>query len=203
MAHYPQSDYVFKVVMVGDHHVGKSCLAHRFAAGAFLEGNVSTVGAAFSSRILEIEGKVVKVQIWDTAGQEQFRAMVPLYYRMANGVVVVYDTTDASSFRSVRDWVKDSYRYAQEGVELVVLGNKCDCADDRQVKYLEGERLAQSAGLPFYETSAKEGTNVTCAFVDLISAIKHRADLIENELRPFAENADEVKFFADAVRPCC
>eukprot|EP00397_Hematodinium_sp_SG-2012_P055492 GEMP01067782.1.p1 GENE.GEMP01067782.1~~GEMP01067782.1.p1 ORF type:complete len:243 (+),score=21.20 GEMP01067782.1:73-801(+) len=107
----PEYDYLFKLLLIGDSGVGKSCLLLRFADNTYTESYISTIGVDFKIRTIEQEGKVVKLQIWDTAGQERFRTITSSYYRGAHGIIIVYDVTDRESFNNVKHWIEQIGRY--------------------------------------------------------------------------------------------
>lgn len=111
--------------------VGKSCLLLRFCDDSFTPSFITTIGIDFKIRTVEIEGKRIKLQIWDTAGQERFRTITNAYYRGAMGILLVYDVTDERSFNNVRNWIRNTEQYASEGVNKILIGNKCDMADKR------------------------------------------------------------------------
>jgi Ras-related protein Rab-1A len=123
---------------------------------------------------VEIDGKTIKLQIWDTAGQERFRTITSSYYRGAHGIIVVYDVTDAESFNNVKQWLHEIDRYASENVNKLLVGNKSDLASKRTVSFEQGSEFAQSLGIEFVETSAKNSTNVEKAFMVMSSQIKSR-----------------------------
>lgn len=167
-------DYLFKLLLIGDSGVGKSCLLLRFAEDTYTESFISTIGVDFKIRTLELDGAAAKLQIWDTAGQERFRTITSSYYRGTHGIIVVYDVTDAGSFASVSSWLQEVERYAAEDVNILLVGNKADMAAQRQVEYAAGKEFAEKLGVPFLETSAKDNTNVEAAFVTMARQIKER-----------------------------
>jgi len=160
-------DFLFKLVLIGDSSVGKSCLLLRFADNSFTESYISTIGVDFRFRTLKIGEKTVKLQIWDTAGQERFRTITSAYYRGADGIIMVYDVTRNDSFEHVQDWLNEVNRYANQGLcKKLLIGNKCD-RNDRVVSAEDGQQCAAKLGVPFFETSAKAGTNVEDAFLTM------------------------------------
>merc|ERR1711896_11775 len=130
---HPEYDFLFKLLLIGDSGVGKSCLLLRFADDTYTETYISTIGVDFKIRTVEMEGKVIKLQIWDTAGQERFRTITTSYFRGAQGILLVYDVTDRGSFNSIRNWVGQIQQHADVHVNKILIGNKCDMTDDKVV----------------------------------------------------------------------
>ncbi|CAN0345374.1 unnamed protein product [Ectocarpus sp. 8 AP-2014] len=126
-------DYLFKLLLIGDSGVGKSCLLLRFADDTYTESYISTIGVDFKIRTIELDSKTIKLQIWDTAGQERFRTITSSYYRGAHGIIVVYDVTDKESFNNVKQWLHEIDRYACENVNKLLVGNKSDLEAKRAV----------------------------------------------------------------------
>jgi len=168
------SDYLFKLLLIGDSGVGKSCLLLRFADDTYTESYISTIGVDFKIRTIELDGKTIKLQIWDTAGQERFRTITSSYYRGAHGIIVVYDVTDNESFNNVKQWLHEIDRYACENVNKLLVGNKSDLTAKRVVSTEQGKEFADSLGIEFLETSAKTAQNVEQAFLTMASQIKAR-----------------------------
>jgi len=168
----PDYDYLYKLLLIGDSGVGKSCLLLRFADDTYTETYISTIGVDFKIRTVEIEGKIIKLQIWDTAGQERFRTITSSYYRGAHGIIVVYDTTDAESFQSVERWIREIERFAGADVTKMMVGNKADMTSKRQVEFSQAKEFADQHGMGFFETSAKKNQNVEEAFMGLTKDIK-------------------------------
>jgi len=170
----PEYDYLFKLLLIGDSGVGKSCLLLRFAEDTYTESYISTIGVDFKIRTIELEGKTIKLQIWDTAGQERFRTITSSYYRGAHGIIVVYDVTDPESFNNVKQWLHEIDRYACENVNKLLVGNKSDLEGKRAVQTETAKEFAESLGIEFLETSARNSTNVDKAFHTMASHIKMR-----------------------------
>ncbi|XP_026388358.1 ras-related protein RABD1-like isoform X1 [Papaver somniferum] len=167
-------DYLFKLLLIGDSSVGKSCLLLRFADDSYVDSYISTIGVDFKIRTVELDGKTVKLQIWDTAGQERFRTITSSYYRGAHGIIIVYDVTDMESFNNVKQWLNEIDRYANDSVCKLLVGNKSDLVDKKVVDTETAKAFADSLGIPFLETSAKEGSNVEQAFLTMAAEIKKK-----------------------------
>lgn len=166
-------DYLFKLLLIGDSGVGKSCLLLRFADHTYTESYISTIGVDFKIRTIELDGKTIKLQIWDTAGQERFRTITSSYYRGAHGIIVVYDVTDLESFNNVKQWLNEIERYACENVNKLLVGNKSDLVSKKVVEYETAKEFADKLEIPFLETSAKAATNVEKAFLTMAAEIKN------------------------------
>ncbi|KAL5562195.1 hypothetical protein UlMin_031942 [Ulmus minor] len=164
-------EYLFKVVLIGDSAVGKSNLLSRFARNEFDQNSKATIGVEFQTQVVDIDGKEVKAQIWDTAGQERFRAVTSAYYRGAVGALVVYDISRRTTFDSVKRWLDELTTHCDTAVARMLVGNKCDLENIRDVSVDEGKSLAEEEGLFFMETSALESTNVQTAFEMVIREI--------------------------------
>ncbi|CAN6273709.1 unnamed protein product, partial [Urochloa humidicola] len=170
----PEYDYLFKLLLIGDSGVGKSCLLLRFADDSYLDSYISTIGVDFKIRTVEQDGKTIKLQIWDTAGQERFRTITSSYYRGAHGIIIVYDVTDQESFNNVKQWLNEIDRYASDNVNKILVGNKSDLTANKVVATETAKAFADEMGIPFMETSAKNAINVEQAFMAMAASIKDR-----------------------------
>ncbi|KAK2982195.1 hypothetical protein RJ640_024940 [Escallonia rubra] len=168
------SDYLFKLLLIGDSSVGKSCLLLRFADDSYVDSYISTIGVDFKIRTVEQDGKTVKLQIWDTAGQERFRTITSSYYRGAHGIIIVYDVTEMESFNNVKQWLSEIDRYANDSVCKLLVGNKCDLVENKVVDTEMAKAFADELGIPFLETSAKDSINVEQAFLTMAGEIKKK-----------------------------
>ncbi|ORY89425.1 P-loop containing nucleoside triphosphate hydrolase protein [Leucosporidium creatinivorum] len=179
-------DFLLKFILIGDSGVGKSCLMHHFLNDVFRDPSPHTIGVEFSSTLMRLpsstpaatiagsripNSKTLKVQLWDTAGQERFRSVTRNYYRGACGAVVVYDITSRASFNSLSSWLADARALASPDLAVVIVGNKLDQEEDRQVPYLEASRWAQEHDVLFMETSSLSGENVEQPFILLARSI--------------------------------
>ncbi|KAL3229823.1 GTP-binding protein YPT1 [Nakaseomyces bracarensis] len=165
-------DYLFKLLLIGNSGVGKSCLLLRFSDDTYTNDYISTIGVDFKIKTVELDGKTVKLQIWDTAGQERFRTITSSYYRGSHGIIIVYDVTDQESFNGVKMWLQEIDRYATSTVLKLLVGNKCDMSDKRVVEYDVAKEFAEANKMPFLETSALDSTNVEEAFLTMARQIK-------------------------------
>mmetsp|Transcript_29843 Transcript_29843/g.69416 ORF Transcript_29843/g.69416 Transcript_29843/m.69416 type:complete len:210 (-) Transcript_29843:175-804(-) len=163
-------DYNFKYIIVGDPGVGKSCLLLKFTDNRFRELHDMTLGVEFGYRAITVEDKRIRLQIWDTAGQEVFRSITRAYYRGATGALLVYDVSRRYTFERVTQWLTDARDNAQADLVIMLIGNKSDL-EHREVTCEEGEEYARQNGLFFLETSAKTGHNVETAFLDTAAKI--------------------------------
>nr|XP_029121508.1 ras-related protein RABA5e isoform X1 [Elaeis guineensis] len=218
-----EEEYLFKVVIIGDSAVGKSNLLSRYTLDEFDLHSKATIGVEFQTQTLDIDGKEVKAQIWDTAGQERFRAVTSAYYRGAFGALVVYDISRRSTFDSISRWLHELNIGTQFGdwlpgplllilrahsdttVARMLVGNKCDLANIREVSVEEGKSLAEAEGLFFIETSALDSTNVKTAFEIVIKEIynnvsrkvlnsdSYKAELSLNRVSITGSGTDESK----------
>ncbi|CAA2980394.1 ras-related RABA5a-like [Olea europaea subsp. europaea] len=164
-------DYLFKIVLIGDSAVGKSNLLARFARDEFYPNSKSTIGVEFQSQKMEINGKEVKAQIWDTAGQERFRAVTSAYYRGAVGALLVYDVSRRQTFDSIGRWLNELQTHSDMNVVTILVGNKSDLKDSREITTTKGKDLAEAQGLFFIETSALDSSNVSAAFQMVVGEI--------------------------------
>ncbi|XP_068162526.1 ras-related protein Rab-19-like [Antennarius striatus] len=176
--HDDSFDFLFKIVLIGDSNVGKTCVVQNFRSKTFSEKQQNTIGVDFSVRTLDIEGKKVKMQVWDTAGQERFRTITQSYYRSAHGAVIAYDITRQPTFDSVSHWIKEVELYGAANVVLMLIGNKCDLEQQREVSFRKACNLAKERGLlAALETSAKESQNVEEAFMMMARELMARNGL--------------------------
>ncbi|VDO24316.1 unnamed protein product [Haemonchus placei] len=170
-------DYLFKIVLIGDMGVGKTCVVQRFRNGTYVDRQGTTIGVDFTMKTLIIDGKRVKLQIWDTGGQERFRTITQSYYRSANGIVLCYDITCKQSFNSLQRWIDDVSKFAAPNVVKLLVATKCDLEEQRVVEKEEGELVQRANGmLLMIETSAKSNVNVDAAFVELATILKRQYD---------------------------
>ncbi|XP_066542905.1 ras-related protein Rab-33B-like [Hoplias malabaricus] len=172
---------IFKIIVIGESNVGKTCLSYRFCGGTFLKNPEATIGVDFRERTLQLDGENIKLQIWDTAGQERFRkSMVEHYYRNVHAVIFVYDVTNLASFESLPEWIEECNHHSVPPiVPRILVGNKCDLRS-REVSTSLAQRLADSYNFPLFETSAKdpaEKEHVDAIFLTLAYKLKNHKPL--------------------------
>ena len=155
----------YKILILGDSKVGKSCFLTRYADKTYQEDYLSTIGMDYKIKNYELEnGDIIKLYIWDTAGQDRFRSITSNYYKGADGIILIYDITKQETFNNVRNWITSIKEEAPAKVVLVLVGNKVDDEKNRAVQQSEGEKIADEYNLPFLECSAKSDINVTETF---------------------------------------
>ena len=167
-------DYLFKILIIGEVSVGKTCLLLRYADDSFTQNHLTTLGIDFKTKIITINNSLIKLQIWDTAGQEKFRTITKSYYKDANGIILTYDISNSDSLKNIQNWMKLIEQNAEDGVCKILVGNKCDL-ENRVIQKEEGEKIAQDFGMKFFETSAKSDINVDEAFNYLVTIILEKA----------------------------
>lgn len=166
-----ETDKSFKIVIIGDSGVGKTCIIFRHARGTFTEEQNSTIGVDFMSTNMEFKNKKYQLQIWDTAGQERYRTITSAYYRDAAGIVMVYDVTSESSFQNIKFWYNSITEYGPEDALVMMVGNKMDLEEDKKVTKMQGEELAKELDIYFMETSAKADINIKELFEEIVEKI--------------------------------
>eukprot|EP00190_Bangiopsis_sp_CCMP1999_P000072 CAMPEP_0198726030 /NCGR_PEP_ID=MMETSP1475-20131203/3206_1 /TAXON_ID= ORGANISM="Unidentified sp., Strain CCMP1999" /NCGR_SAMPLE_ID=MMETSP1475 /ASSEMBLY_ACC=CAM_ASM_001111 /LENGTH=221 /DNA_ID=CAMNT_0044487901 /DNA_START=309 /DNA_END=975 /DNA_ORIENTATION=+ len=182
----------YKLVFLGDQSVGKTSIITRFMYDKFDNNYQATIGIDFLSKTMYLEDRTVRLQLWDTAGQERFRSLIPSYIRDSSVAVVVYDVVNRTTFLNTSKWIEEVRTERGSDVILVLVGNKTDQIDKRQVSTEEGEAKAKEHDIMFIETSAKAGFNVKALFRKIAAAlpgmenvsVTKETDLIDVKLNP-------------------
>ena len=184
-----KKEILYKILLLGDSSVGKSCLLKRYTDNTFLDIHISTIGLDYKLKEVKLkDGKTVKVQIWDTAGQDRFRAITKNYYKGAQGITLIYDITNQITFENVRKWIDQIKEEVSEKVPIILVGNKIDIVERRVIKKEDGESMAKEYGLLFSECSAKTGENIDSTFNQLVektvenySKVKAKGETLNNK----------------------
>ena len=176
-------EYLFKIVLIGNSGVGKSSILKQYMNHVFDSNYKITIGVDFLMKSLAINNQIVKLQVWDTAGQERYKSMVTSYYRGAHVALIVFDLTSHKSFEALPSWIEAFYKSGPEQKNTILIGNKKDLVEDRQVTKEEVELFSQTNNMMYFETSAKEGESIEYVF-------NYTAKKL---LEFYEENADEVK----------
>ena len=187
-------DALFKIIIIGDSGVGKSCFLLQFTEGDFKEDHNVTIGVEYGAKVLAVAGKNIKLQIWDTAGQESFRAITRTFYRNANGVILMYDLTRVESFNSLVDWLKEVKQNSDPDVAIYLVGNMSDLeAEEREVETQRAELFVQENGLSgWIEASAKTANNVQEVFQKVAELLYQRQQERDSKTTPKPDSAQPV-----------
>ena len=174
--------YQLKIVLIGDSTVGKTSLLYRFIEGRFIEDRLCTICADFKTKSIRIDqSTIAKLTVWDTAGQEKYRAITSNYYRDANGVILIYDVANKSTFKNLNMWLNDiNNKNLRESISIILVANKIDLPN-REISYEEGDDFAQKNNLLYCETSIKEGKNIEDVFEMITRDIIENNSNLENE----------------------
>ena len=189
-------DITFKFLIVGDSGVGKSSLLLRFDEDKFSNNFLSTIGIDFRSKVVNIDGTQVKLQLWDTSGQERFKTITHAYYRGAVGVILVYDITDPLTFNNVGMWINSLKEHATPNILKILVGNKCDLEDSRIITRNRGQKLAEEYDIKFFEASAKNGNKVNEIFKYLAETA------LKNKLVPDDPPNTKLRLDEEITRKC-
>lgn len=192
-----------KCVVLGDTGVGKSSLVLKFVSGNFKPYSESTIGASFMSKLLTHKGVSIKFQIWDTAGQEKYHSLAPMYYRGAAAAVIVYDITRGNTFKTLKNWIDELKAQGPKDIALAIAGNKSDMSSSREVDTKTAREYAEEIGALYLETSAKDDTNVQEIFVRLSERLPPPilADPDSLNLKASARSLQQAK--ATQKKRCC
>ena len=171
MSNNDNYDLILKLVLIGDSGVGKTNILSRYNNNEFSLATQPTVGVEFGNKVIKKENKSIKLQLWDTAGQERYKAITNAFYKGSKGAFVVYDITRKSSFLNIDKWIGELKTNGSEDILIILVGNKSDLEDKREVSTEDGEKKAKQYGIAFCETSALQGKNIEYAFNILIDEI--------------------------------
>ncbi|EZG81121.1 small GTPase family Rab subfamily protein [Gregarina niphandrodes] len=198
-------DVMLKTIMLGDSNVGKTCILLRFAEDGFNPGHIATIGVDFKNKIVNVHNSKVKLQIWDSAGQERFRTLTYSYYRNSQGFILTYDITNRQSYLNISSWLNGIREHCPKHVTIVLVGNKMDCdASQREVSYEEAEAFALSQEIRFFETSALTGFGVEDVFFFLAGKAASTANVTGSAYQsPLYAGSLSTDSFSENHRPAC
>ena len=195
-------DCFYKVLLLGDSTVGKTCFLLRYCDKTFQEAFVSTIGLDYRFKSMRLKsGKKIKLQIWDTAGQDRFRALTKNYFKGANGIIIIYDVTNLKTYENVKTWITQIKEEVNQNVVIYLVGNKIDVEKEKKlVKTEDGEKIAEEFKLTFFETSAKDGINIDETFESLAEKIDEVYSKLE---KPEKEIKKNKLYNGKSKRKCC
>ena len=173
---------IIKLLTLGNSGVGKTSIITKYVDNKFYTNYLSTIGIDFKTKNIILQNKEFKIQIWDTAGQERFRTITNSYYKMSNGILLIYDITDRKSFEAIIYWIMQIDLHSNQNEVKILVGNKCDNNDRREVKFYEGYNFAEKYSIDFFEISAKENINVENLFITIISKIYNKRHIYKNNI---------------------
>ncbi len=182
MTEKKQKELLYKILLLGDSSVGKTCFLMRYADNTFQEIHMSTIGLDYKLKNVQLDdGKIVKIQIWDTAGQDRFRSITKNYYKGAHGIILIYDVTSRKTFENIKNWVSQIKEEVSNKVTIILVGNKIDDEPNRKVTTQEGENMAKECELDFFETSAKSGANIDSTFNELVKKTVEKYNKVDDK----------------------
>jgi Ras-related protein Rab-11A len=199
-------DILFKIILVGDTSVGKTNIINKYIKNEFREDFYATIGVEFSHKKFVVENRKIKAQIWDTAGQERYKAITRAYYKGAKGAFIVYDITRKETFDDVDKWRNELISSCNQEITVMLIGNKCDLEDQREISKEQGEEKAKSFGFSFLETSALSGENLEKGFQMLIEEIyqKYKVEQSKSDEINLNSGAEEIKIGKmNKKKKCC
>ena len=182
MAEKKQKELLYKILLLGDSSVGKTCFLMRYSDNTFQEIHMSTIGLDYKLKNVQLDdGNIVKIQIWDTAGQDRFRSITKNYYKGAHGIILIYDVTSRKTFENIKNWVSQIKEEVSNKVTIILVGNKIDDEPNRKVTTQEGENMAKECELDFFETSAKSGANIDSTFNELVKKTVEKYNKVDDK----------------------
>ena len=176
-----------KILIIGDSNVGKTSILLQYTSNFFQETHIATIGVEFKLKEIMLDNIEYKLNIWDTAGQERFKAITKSFFKAADGIVFVYDVTNKPSFENIKNWIKDAESKAND-FKIIIVGNKIDLNDSREVSFEEGKNFAKKKNCPFFESSAKDKINIDEIFITLLEEILKAQKNIKEEKKNEGEN---------------
>ena len=186
-----ESKLEFKILTIGESNVGKTCILRRFVENKFLQKHLSTIGIDYRTKSVYIHGKDIKLKIWDTAGQERYHNLTYQIFKGADGIMLVYSVIDETSFAKITDWIEQIKTFIPEDkISIILVGNKCDL-EERIITKEQGQEMADSLKVKYFETSALDGTGIQEAFEELTKEIMQKKAIITRDYYSFSLNPEQ------------
>ena len=195
-------DEKIKLMIIGDSEVGKTSLLKKYIQNEFCENLLNTIGIDFQVKYLNINNKKIKLQIWDTAGEERYRIVAKTYFNSSDGFIIVYDITKRDSFTNINNWIEQINDTAPNYSKSIIFGNKNDLNNMREVEIKEGKELAKKYKFKFYETSAKDGINISEGFESIVKEIIGDLESVKSG-RKVTKRLKDKRIEPKAKEPCC
>ena len=187
---------LYKILLLGDSSVGKTCFFMRYIENTFQEIHMSTIGLESKIKTVELDdGRTVKIQLWDTAGQERFHTITKNYYKTAHAIILIFDVTEKATYQNVKNWVEQIREEVSSKVVTVLVGNKIDDVENRKINKEEGEEMANECGISYFECSAKTGENIDPIFNDLIKKTIENYKVLEDATKLDSKKKSKKKGF--------
>ena len=187
---------LYKILLLGDSSVGKTCFFMRYIENTFQEIHMSTIGLESKIKTVELDdGRTVKIQLWDTAGQERFHTITKNYYKTAHAIILIFDVTEKATYQNVKNWVEQIREEVSSKVVTVLVGNKIDDVENRKINKEEGEEMAKECGISYFECSAKTGENIDPIFNDLIKKTIENYKVLEDATKLDSKKKSKKKRF--------
>jgi len=186
-------DYIFKVLLIGDSNVGKTCMLSRFSDNEYTDNYLSTIGVDFKLKTLEYNKQKIKLQLWDTAGQERFRTITNVYYRGAHAIIIVFDLNDYATLENITYWFDQIIKFSSNNPFVILVGNKCDVNSENRISILDIQTLVSDYNIKYIEASAKSNINIDEIFNIVVSnlVITHAKNNIPNITDSFMLKSDD------------
>ncbi len=187
---------LYKILLLGDSSVGKTCFFMRYIENTFQEIHMSTIGLESKIKTVDLDdGRTVKIQLWDTAGQERFHTITKNYYKTAHAIILIFDVTEKATYQNVKNWVEQIREEVSSKVVTVLVGNKIDDVENRKINKEEGEEMAKECGISYFECSAKTGENIDPIFNDLIKKTIENYKVLEDATKLDSKKKSKKKRF--------
>jgi len=193
-------DFNYKILLLGDSSVGKTCFLLRYIEDTYTGNHISTIGVDYKIKLIQLNSEMIKLQIWDTAGQDKFRSITKNYYRGSDGIMLIYDITNQSSFVNIKNWIIQIKEHLGDEACITLIGNKIDLESRRKISREEGQKFAKDYNLNFFETSSKEDINIKETFENLTIEMRKKVKNNSDDKRKSKSLIEKNK---ETKKKCC